>query len=206
MLELYEEEKKVMQNGSLSKMMTNKTVNGKRIIIDIDNTLWDFAPVLWEGLKEVNSDVPDPSEWNHWDFWKEYVSEKVLYRKIREIHIRQEMFLPFTDAEVFLSSLKDSGHHIIIASHRDDNTFDITERWLRKFNLIFDEIHLSHDKSVLFSECYAVVDDSPLLLGEAMKSGLTACGLKKPWNNGFEYPLFESLFEVFEYLKVNPVK
>ena len=36
----------------------------KKIIVDIDNTLWHFAPALYERMKGINPDVTRPSEWN----------------------------------------------------------------------------------------------------------------------------------------------
>jgi len=36
-----------------------------------------------------------------------------------------------------------------------------TERWLRKHELVFDELHLSFDKTVLFDKAAVVVDDAP---------------------------------------------
>ncbi len=38
-------------------------------------------------------------------------------------------------------------------------------------NLVYDEIHLSNDKSVLFNDLSAVVDDSPSVLDKAKASG-----------------------------------
>ena len=43
----------------------------RKIIVDIDNTLWNLAPVLWEHLKAINPKMPEPSEWSYWDFWEE---------------------------------------------------------------------------------------------------------------------------------------
>ena len=60
----------------------------KKIIVDIDNTLWDLAPVLWEHLKAINPEMPEPSEWNDWDFWGRYVPMKDLYQVIRNIHMQ----------------------------------------------------------------------------------------------------------------------
>ena len=34
----------------------------RKIIVDIDNTLWHLAPELWEALKKVNPEMPPPAE------------------------------------------------------------------------------------------------------------------------------------------------
>jgi len=72
----------------------------KRIIVDIDNTLWDFGSVLWEYLKGINASTPEPTAWCKWDFWMDYVTEKEFYKVVREIHINQnhQNFSPYAEA------------------------------------------------------------------------------------------------------------
>ncbi len=173
----------------------------KKIIVDIDNTLWDFAPVLYVRMKKINPHVTPPSEWEVFDFWKSYVIPREFYAAIRGIHMDQERFTPYPDAAGFLSSLKELHLHIIIASHRDKGTFDATVNWLNKHNLIFDDIHLSYDKSVLFDGCQVIVDDSPFTLENAARSGIIATGLKMPWNKDTAHPLFDNLTNVLQFLK-----
>ena len=173
----------------------------RKIIVDIDNTLWDLAPVLYEELKRFNNELPSPSNWYKWDFWKGYVSERVLYGVLRDIHSKQDIYKPYLDAERFLSFLKEKGFYIIIASHREKGTFDATKKWLTINNLIFDEVHLSYDKTVLFNQCWAIVDDSPITLGKAKAAGIVRAGLKNPWNEREEHPLFSDLTEIFKYLR-----
>jgi hypothetical protein len=173
----------------------------KKIIVDIDNTLWDFASVLHERMKRINPNVVSRLEWHLFDFWKSYVTPKEFYAVIKSIHMDQEQFLPYPDAREFLSSLKELDLHIIIASHREKGTRGVTTTWLNQNNLVFDELHLSNDKTVLFNNCWAVVDDSQFTLEKAAKVGIIVTGLKMPWNKGVDYPLFNNLIEVFKYLK-----
>ena len=160
----------------------------KKIIVDIDNTLWDFASVLYERMKKVNSNIMLSSEWDDFDFWRSYMSSRTFYSIIKGIHLDQEQFIPFSDAQLFLTSLKELDTHIIIASHREKGTLDATINWLEKNELIFDEIHLSYDKTVLFDDCWAIVDDSPFTLEKAAYAGVIATGLKMPWNELECYP------------------
>ena len=55
----------------------------KKIVVDIDNTLWDFAAVLYERMRVVSPGVTPPSEWSEFDFWKKYVSPRTFYTLIR---------------------------------------------------------------------------------------------------------------------------
>jgi hypothetical protein len=172
-----------------------------KIIVDIDNTLWDLAPVLYARIREVNPHMPPPAEWDNWDFWQPYVSPKEAYAVLHNIHLEQEKFTPYDDAPWFLASLKERGFHIIVASHRQMGALDATARWLRRNGLAHDEIHLSHDKTVLFDDCWGVVDDSPITLSKARDAGIVRTGLRNPWNEREDHPLFDSLVEILRYLK-----
>jgi FMN phosphatase YigB (HAD superfamily) len=173
----------------------------KKIIVDIDNTLWDFASVFYERITKVNPDFSPPKGWHTFDFWKAYLSPKQFYGIIRDIHMDQNLFSPYPQAESFLSSLNENDFTVIVASHREKGTFDVTARWLRQNNLIFDELHISNDKTILFKECRAIVDDSPMTLEKAAKAGIIGVGLRMPWNERENYTLFDSLAEVLQYLK-----
>lgn len=178
----------------------------KKAIIDIDNTLWHFCGVLYERLKELNSDMPSPEHWNDWYLWSNYCSEEDFFKAIHSIHLKQDddRYLPYPEAKDFLSTLKQHKLHIIIASHRTQESLEQTHRWLIKHDLMFDDLHVSSDKTVLFDEtCHIVVDDSPYTLEKALNKGIIATGLSFPWNrnhknNGFK--LFNNLNEILQYI------
>ncbi|OPY78248.1 MAG: 5' nucleotidase, deoxy (Pyrimidine), cytosolic type C protein (NT5C) [Syntrophorhabdus sp. PtaU1.Bin153] len=172
----------------------------KKIAVDIDNTLWDFSPVFWEKLREINPAIVPPAIWNKWEFWETYVTKKQLYTAIKEIHLQQDCYLPFDGARTFLASLREKGFYIIIASHRAPETRAVTAKWLEKHDLVYDELHLSNDKSIIFKDLCAVVDDSPIVLDRARAAGVIRVGLRRPWNKGTDHPLFESLEEILAYL------
>jgi 5'(3')-deoxyribonucleotidase len=173
----------------------------KNIAIDIDNILWDFSPVFWERLQRINPDIVPPSIWNRWDFWQNYVTKKQLYGVIKGIHLDQEQFAPFADAKCFLTSLREKGFHIVIASHREPETREMTVRWLDSNQLPYDEIHLSNDKSAIFQDVCAIVDDSPSVLDKARDAGIIRVGLRRPWNMQTDHPLFDTLKGIFAYIE-----
>lgn len=102
-----------------------------RIIVDIDNTLWPMADVLCARLKEKNPAVPPWQEWHDWFFWKRFFSDGEFYKTVEEVHLEQENHSPFPDAHFFLTSLKALDFDIVIASHRNPVTYDLTRRWLQ---------------------------------------------------------------------------
>jgi len=175
----------------------------KKIAVDIDNTLWDFSPVFWDKLRKINPAIVPPAIWNRWDFWDTYVTKKQIYGAIKEIHLKQDRYLPFDGARPFLASLKDRGFYIIIASHRAPEARSVTAKWLEEHGLVHDELHLSNDKSIIFKDLCAVVDDSPSVLDRAKDAGIVRVGLRRPWNKETGHPLFETLEEILAYLDYN---
>ena len=173
----------------------------RRIIVDIDNTLWHLAPELWEALKKVNPEMPPPAEWDSRKSIERFMPIKEFFRVLKDIHMRQEIYLPFPDAEYFLQGLKERGFYIVIASHRSPDTYEPTLNWMKKHRLAHDQIHLSYDKSVLFSDSLALVDDSPVNLSKALETGILGTGLLFPWNENSGFPLFKTLSEVLRYLE-----
>ena len=178
----------------------------KRAVVDIDNTLWHFCDALFERLRRINGSVPPPDAWVEWDFWERYCSKSEFLSAIEEIHLSQDddRHSPYPEAKGFLSTLREHGFHITIASHRTADSIEQTKNWLRRHDLVFDELHLSYDKTVLIDDsCDAVVDDAPPVLETARERGVTATGLLFPWNRRFAsdgYVLCRDLNEALDYI------
>ncbi len=174
------------------------TERKNRIIVDIDNTLWDFASALYRKISHYG--VPKPAEW-HGDFYQRYFSLKQLLSYVDEIQGEQdERHPPFPDAVPFLSSLRKKGCHITIASLRNPDKRDVTEKWLKTHRLVYDELYLVPEKSFLFENHHAIVDDDPRTLDKAASTGLIATGLKFAWNKNSKHALFSGLMDVLKYL------
>ncbi|MBM4147057.1 MAG: hypothetical protein FJ240_12445 [Nitrospira sp.] len=191
-----------------NKKMTRK----KKAVIDIDNTLWHFCDALHMRLKKINEAVPPPDDWTEWDFWEDYCSKEEFIIAIQDIQLNQdhERHLPYPEAKGFLRALKKNNFHITIASARTPESIEQTHRWLVKHELVFDDIYLSYDKTVLFDQkCDLVVDDSPHILEKAVEKGIMAAGLLFPWNrqlanNGFK--LLNNLNEISNHILFCPDK
>jgi FMN phosphatase YigB (HAD superfamily) len=154
-------------------------------------------------LKELRKAVPrmpPPALWGTRQALERYVSIEEFFRVLRIIHMQQEKYTPFPESRYFLGSLKERGFYVVIASHRSPDTYHPTVKWMKKFGLLFDEVHLSYDKSVLFAGALALVDDSPMNLDKAVRAGILGTGLLYPWNEKSVHPLFGNLIEVLEYL------
>ena len=78
-----------------------------------------------------------------------------------------------------------------------------TERWLARYGLFYDELHISLDKTVLFPNSWVVVDDAPAILEKAIENGALGTGLLCPWNRAYSgngFGLFQNLNEVLHYI------
>jgi hypothetical protein len=178
----------------------------KKAVVDIDNTLWHFCDALYQELKIVNKDFPAPETWTDWDLWEGYCSEDDFLKAVNAVHLNQhsEQYLPYPEAEDFLIALKEHHYHITIASHRSPDYRRQTETWLKNNRLVYDELHLSFNKTRLFAAAPdLVVDDSPQVLEKAAEYGLRATGLLFPWNQAYAnngFTLFNNLNEILIYV------
>jgi hypothetical protein len=177
----------------------------KTAIIDIDNTLWPFSDPFYLELKKFNRDFPTPDQWTAFDHWAKYCSEVDFIAAINAVHRHQDsdLFQPYPESQGFLSSLREQGFHVIIASHRAPATRQPTERWLARHGLAYDELHLSLDKTVLFPRADVVVDDAAPTLEKAIECGALGAGLLCPWNRAYAgggFRLFQNLNEVLAYI------
>jgi hypothetical protein len=125
---------------------------------------------------------------------------------VGRIHQAQDSdrFQPYPEARGFLAVLKEQGYRVIIASHRRADTQGPTERWLKRHELHYDELHLSSDKTVLFGNAAVVVDDAPQTLEKAVANRAIGAGLLFPWNKAYAgngFGLFRDLNEVLGYIK-----
>ncbi|MEJ2696064.1 MAG: hypothetical protein P8013_05400 [Candidatus Sulfobium sp.] len=176
----------------------------KRAIVDIDNTLWQFCDAFYEELRKINKNFPPPDKWTNWDIWEGYCSEQDFLGAVGAVHLKQDSdaFRPYPEARGFLEGLRQNGYHVTIASHRSPSFMSQTQRWLGKHGLVYEDIHLSFNKTRLIDGTTAVVvDDSPQVLEKAAGSGALATGLLFPWNmaylnNGFR--LCSDLNEILE--------
>jgi len=178
----------------------------KKAIVDIDNTLWHFCDAFYEQLRKVNEKFPTPDRWTHWDLWVGYCSEDDFYRAVNAVHEQQdsENYLPYPEAKEFLAALKVRGYHITIASHRSPDYQKQTEKWLEQHGLVYDELHLSFNKTILIDKStHIVVDDSPHVLEKAVENCVMATGLLFPWNEAYlndKYRLFRNLNEILRHI------
>jgi FMN phosphatase YigB (HAD superfamily) len=175
-----------------------------RAIVDVDATLYPFHQPLHEAFIKICPEFPTPDKWNLWGIEDlGFLTHDEMVPIFEEIHSRQEEFGPFPEAQRMLRTLVQKGFYITIASHRSDKWKVQLLNWLDKYKLPFDEIHVSWDKTVLFSDCDLIIDDSPHTLQSAKEYGVTGIGLRYPWNDNQGFTLFDSISDIIKYIKRN---
>lgn len=174
------------------------------VLVDVDNTLWDCGEELYRSHCKEGFKVPPPTEWHEFGYYKKYMSDEEFYKQVHKIHLNQEQYKPFHDASKFLRNLNYIGYTIIIASHREADTYDALKRWLDYYHLCYDDIHVSWDKTELFPSLDLCVDDNPETIIASVNEGIPTTGLVWPWNKHLskKVPLFKSLDDLFKYFVI----
>ena len=154
----------------------------------------------------MNSAFPAIDQWTTWNFFVGYCTEEQFLAAVDAVHLRQDSdeHRPYPEAKGFLRTLKDQGYRIVIASHRRKEMRGPTERWLRKHGLVYDDLHLSFDKTVLFRDAAVVVDDAPHTLEKAVENKAIGAGLLFPWSRAYagnRFGLFGNLYEVMAHIR-----
>ena len=173
----------------------------KKALIDVDETLYDYATPLYETIKNNGINIKPPSEWNSWDYiCPELIPVEKAMGYFKEVHKRQSEFKPYKEAQDFLTWASKK-HHIVIASNRDTSGKDL-ELWLIKNKLKYDEVWVGADKTKIMENngLGIVVDDNPSTLNKASELGIRSVGLSKPWNKNKvnnDVELYKTLREIW---------
>jgi 5'(3')-deoxyribonucleotidase len=174
----------------------------KDAVVDVDNTLCDFAPVFYEELVKYNPEIPKHTDWNEWDFYHGYMCEEDFFEAAHNAQMRIMECAPLDGADSFMRRLQED-FNVLIASHRREESRELLARWMKKHNIRYDDIHISYDKTKMFNgTTKVVIDDSPKTLNVAYCKGILATGLEFPWNSymrGTVY-LANNLFDIGEYI------
>lgn len=176
-------------------------------VIDVDEILWGFNNALRECAVSHGYRFPTMKECTHWGAIYDFIPKDEAIKLFDEVHEHQCDYAPFPDAKEFLRFMA-GNFFVIIASHRNPDHEPQLKEWLRENGLMYDRIDVSFDKTRLFSDrrVKVVVDDRDETLRIAMDAGITAVGLRRPWNENStdrKYVLLESLTEIQTYIKKN---
>ncbi len=206
----FEHRDKILERNRERNRMRQELKNTRDVVIvDVDNTLYDFANEILRAARTRGFGVLR-TDFNHWGAWDLHIPEKDWNEIVDEIHGNQSMYDPYEDARDLLTYLCDK-YYVIIASHRRKSMAVRLARWLKDRGLPYHEVCVFDDRSgetkdSLFNRkdicgrIKIIVDDSPKVLTAAKSAGIPAVGLREPWNDGNGFTLFSSLREIREFI------
>jgi uncharacterized protein len=155
-----------------------------RIAIDIDSTLHHYWDQLSDAARRRFGIALPYDEQVTWDIT--LLRPEQVRACVRETHSAACVLAaePYPGAVEAVGSWHAAGHFIHVTSHRATDSHDVTERWLRRIELPYDELYCSHDKVARCREIEidVLIDDSPVNLERALEAGMTAATLLHPWN------------------------
>jgi beta-phosphoglucomutase-like phosphatase (HAD superfamily) len=154
------------------------------IAIDIDSTLHHY----WDQLSEAarrRFGIPLPYE-DQVTWGITLLRPEQVRACVEETHSEERVLAaqPYAGAVDAVRAWHERGHFIHVTSHRATACQEVTERWLRRIGLPFDELYCSYDKVARCREIgiHVLIDDSPVNLEAALEAGITAATLVHPWN------------------------
>ena len=154
------------------------------IAIDIDSTLhhyWDTFSAAAKRRFGVDLPYGDQRSWD-----VNLLRPEQLRACVAETHQAEHVLAaePYPGAVEAVRAWHEQGHFIHVTSHRATACQEVTERWLRRIGLPFDELYCSYDKVARCREICVdlLVDDSPVNLRNAINAGIRGATLLHPWN------------------------
>jgi FMN phosphatase YigB (HAD superfamily) len=155
-----------------------------KIAIDIDSTLHHYWDQLSDAARRrfgITLPYEDQLTWGI-----TLLRPEQVHACVQETHSEARVLAaePYPGAVEAVRAWHEAGHFIHITSHRAVASHDVTERWLRRIGLPFDELYCSYDKITRCREIGidVLIDDSPVNLEGALDAGIVPATLLHPWN------------------------
>ena len=155
-----------------------------RIAVDIDSTLhhyWDQLSAI--AKRRFGVELPYEEQVT-WDITR--LRPEQVYACVEETHREASVLAaePYPGAVEAIRAWHEAGHFIHVTSHRTTDAHAVTERWLQRIGMPYDELYCSWDK---VSRCREIaidvlIDDSPVNLLKAGEAGITPATILHPWN------------------------
>lgn len=112
------------------------------IMLDLDDTLCDLSNQLQKALLiETKKNIP-VSKWHNYNLGNIYqMNGKVVEETIKKHNLFQTI-KPFEKVNSAIKTLKNLGYDLVIVTARKniDTKGDITKRWLKEYDIKYDEL------------------------------------------------------------------
>ncbi len=172
-------------------------MNKKTIVIDIDGCL-NMYPIPLQMWAEVVLSLDSKSS-------KEAIKRENDFDYVKETYRHSALlkyFLPCNGVCSTVSSFKEAGYRIVLLSARNPSKnpkiLEITETWLKKYNIPFDSVVFTKDKAAYIkeyeSEILLAVEDEPQILEVFNNLETEIVLFKNDLNSHFERPHFHMVY------------
>ena len=166
----------------------------RRVIVDVDGTLWDLHTPLNKLLSELYPGFPTgiPETWN---YFEPYVSIDQFFAAVKTVHNSQLNYSPFIGASYLFQTLSQLDLEIIVASHREPNTAHLLAQWLNKHELFpYSTLYTGNNKLPFIQKGDIVIDDAPKTIAHSLEIGALSYYLDWPFNRQEEGSWHPNLF------------
>ena len=178
----------VQPSSSVSSTVAAKPLL-RRVLVDIDSTLYDMLPVLSDCAQRLFGIRFAPAEVNEWDYWAQIgLTLPQWLATIEASHARGQILAnaPFPGSVVALRRWVARGVVIHVVSDRGPASFEATHEWLRRIGVPAKEIFLAPrvDKVAYVREHHIdlVIDDKPSLISALAEANLPIAALIYGYN------------------------
>jgi uncharacterized HAD superfamily protein len=161
----------------------------RKIMVDIDSTLYPSDPIFIRAMSEMYGVQLDLSALDHWDWPLQHISSEQFAALISEyFHSDTEILaaVPFRGAVEAINAWRAEGHRVHVVSDRGVRAKPATLTWLNNIGIGYDALvlRLGVDK-IEYARRHRidlVIDDRPDTLERAVEAGFAAATLVYPYN------------------------
>lgn len=176
-----------------------------RIGIDLDGCVYDFGRSVQHFLISrkgwLPEECPDPTTWHFFSHQWGITVEQFL--ELCNEGVDEGIIFghgePTFGSVRSLRRLQEAGHtlHIITDRHfgQPGSSRKVTERWLATYDVPYDSLHFSADKTVVATDIF--IEDRPDNFVDLEAEGVRAYLMDRPWNRDMETPYRVHSWEEF---------
>jgi uncharacterized HAD superfamily protein len=157
--------------------------------VDIDGVIADADTQFRKYMKKIFKRDFRRSEVKSFKYEECFEFTEYEFKKLYNLFSEEEIWITMEPIKGAIESLKkiSKNNRIIIATSRPYITKEVTARWLKKYNVPYDQIHFTLDKKHLLPEATEYqfdffLEDHPDFAQKIAKTGIQVLLFSYPWN------------------------
>ena len=161
----------------------------RRILVDIDSTLYEMVPLFSKTAAAKYGVKFNPKDYNHWDYWQQIgMTLEQWLGTIDASHEPARVLAnkPFPGAVAAIRAWAAKGAEIHIVSDRKPSSFEATAQWLNAIGLPKHVLYLAPRFDKLeYAKTHSIdlmIDDKPSLITACVAAGMPIATLWYKYN------------------------